>query len=245
MPYSTRTRDSILRRPIAAQNTIPDQDIWYQKGLDAEQARQDAEDYNWYASNYGVQQPDGSYFGPELRPQPQLDYDPSVRQVGQPMRRFEPYQQTPAWLEAVSDILVGYDPREGAENYDPEYDRAAWEDAWMLGMVPGVGKAAQAARLAGTAAFGGSIVNDARAGRIPGLIDATFLSGLPYRAARAAKNFAGAYKQRRALEKALRARALKRPDPNVRAFDTRRGRMEDIYVSPDMEFTPYEEVKFR
>lgn len=238
-------RRSMGRPWMSKQSSIPSTQSWRSNAnaVDELAYQNDLED--WYARNYGVQQPDGSYFGPEMRQAPEGSFDVGPRQVGQPMRRFEPYQQTPEWLERVSDILVGYDPREGAENYDPEYDRAAWEDAWMLGMVPGVGKAAQAARLAGTAAFGGSIVNDARSGRMPGLIDATFLSGLPYRAAHAAKNFAGAYKQRRALEKALRARSLTRPNPNVRAFDTRRGRMEDIYVAPDMEFTPYEEVKFR
>lgn len=37
MPYSTRTRDRILRRPIAEQNTIPDADLWRQQALTVEE----------------------------------------------------------------------------------------------------------------------------------------------------------------------------------------------------------------
>ena len=244
MPYSTRTRDRILRRPIAAQNTIPDQDIWYQKGLDAEQARQDAEDYNWYLLNRGMMQPDGSYFGPELRPHPQLDYDPSVRQVGQPMRQIEYVDQPSRNMEAFSDLLFGYDPREVAEDYEPD-DGMVPAEALALGLVPGpVGRVAN--KVIGPA-FAGEVAYETARGRQPGALDMMFMGGLATHAAsranRARRAFQQGYKQGRArkmAEQARRARAL--DAPRVRMQNARTGRWDEVNAYP--EFVPYEEVRF-
>lgn len=247
MPYSTISRDRILRRPIAEQNTIPDQDIWYQRMADAEQARYDDEDYNWYLQNRGVMQPDGSYFGTELRPSPKLDYDPSVRQVGQPMRDYEAYgDYDPRLMENVGDLVLGYDPREGSPDYEYE-EPSAMDEAMFAGIfAPGaVGKVAGAA-------LGADIAYDiARGRRVPGALDMTWLGGMGARAvgmgARAAKKAAWMYGQDR-LTRAIRKRAARQAarralnSPTKRMYDVTSKKWRDI--SPYIEEVPYEEVRF-
>lgn len=243
MPYSTRTRDRILRRPIAAQNTIPDQDIWYQRMADAEQARYDDEDYNWYLQNRGVMQPDGSYFGEELKPAPRLDYDPRVRQVGQPMRDYEAYGDYDRRLmENVGDLVLGYDPREGSPDYEYE-NPSAMDKAMFAGVfAPGA-----VGRVAG-AALGADIAYDIARGRhVPGALDMMWLGGMGARAARnayrAGRAFKGGYqagRARRAAEQAARARALEAPKKRIYDVTSRRWRE----ISPYIEEVPYEEVRF-
>lgn len=241
MPYSTRTRDHILRRPIAAQNTIPDQDIWYQRMADAEQARYDDEDYNWYLQNRGVMQPDGSYFGEELKPVPRLNYDPRVRQVGQPMRDYEAYGDYDRQLmENVGDLVLGYDPSEGSPDY--EYENPSAMDKAMFAGVFGPGAVG---RVAG-AALGADIAYDIARGRhVPGALDMMWLGGM---GARAAKKAAWMYGQDR-LTRAIRkraarqaaSRALNAPQGRVMR-NAATGRLET--VSPYIEEVPYEEVRF-
>lgn len=78
----------------------------------------------------------------------------------------------------------------------------------------------------------------------PGLVDAAMI-GVPFMvrpAYRGGKAFINAYKNRRAYERMLKANALPKPRPNTKAWTGRR--FEDVYVDPNMEFTPYEEVRF-
>lgn len=243
MTYSTRTRDRILPRPIAAQNTIPDQDIWYQRMADAEQVRYDDEDYNWYLQNRGVMQPDGSYFGEELKPAPLLNYDPRVRQVGQPMRYIEYVDQPSRNMEAFSDLLFGYDPREGSEDYEPD-DGMVPAEALAFGLVPGpVGRVAN--KVIGPA-FAGEVAYETARGRQPGALDMMFMGGLATHAAsranRARRAFQQGYKQGRARKMAEQARGARALDvPSVRMQNARTGRWDDVNAYP--EFVPCE-VRF-
>lgn len=244
MPYSTRTRDRILRRPIAEQNTIPDADLWRQQAFDVEQSRYDDEDYNWYLQNRGVTQPDGSYFGPEMRPAPSIDYDPRVRQVGKPMRSVEyyPEESDNRFYENLSDLALGYDPREGAPDYEPEYGGSAQNAMFGAMFVPG-----RVGRTAG-ALVGADIAYDIARGRhVPGAIDMMWLGGMGARAARnayrAGRAFKGGYqagRARRAAEQAARARALEAPKKRIYDVTSRRWRE----ISPYIEEVPYEEVRF-
>lgn len=246
-------RSRTIPRYYAPQESVPSTRYWNQRALDLEeQAAQ--EDYereaeNWYRMNRGVQQPDGSYFGQELSEAPRLNYDPNVRQVGQPMRIREAYVQPSPGMERFSDFLLGYDPREGAEDYEPEYEEDPLYDAALLGFVPGAGAASRAARGIGAAAFGGIIGKDVAEGRRLGALDLAFMGGAAGAGARrlgqARKSFQEGFRRgraRRAYERALRKQALPQPGPNRRVFNGRR--FEDRYVDPNMEYTPYEEVGF-
>lgn len=244
MPHSTMTRDRILRRPIAAQSTIPDAGLWSQQAFDVEQSRYDDEDYNWYLQNRGVMQPDGSYFGPEMRPAPSIDYDPRVRQVGQPMRPVEyyPEESDNRFYEKLGDLVLGYDPREGAPDYEPAYGGSARKAMFGTMLVPG-----RVGRTAGALVGADIAYNIARGRRVPGLIDMMWLGGLGARAARNAYRaglaFKGGYqagRARSAAEQAARASAL--GAPRVRMQNARTGRWDEVNAYP--EFVPYEEVRF-
>lgn len=71
-----------------------------------------------------------------------------------------------------------------------------------------------------------------------GLLVAPFVARPAYKAGKA---FTKAFKDRRAYEKVLRANALPMPKPNKKVFTGRK--FEDMYIDPEMEFTPYEEVR--
>ena len=246
MPYSNELDYDYMGNPVARQNTIPSGRNWRMNAAVAkEAARKAAEEeemYNWYLQNRGVMSPEGDYYGPELSAAPHLDYDPTVRQVGQPMRRREAYPQyDERFMDNLGDLVLGYDPREGAEDYEPEEFGTA--DKAMFGAMFAPGRVG---RTAG-ALLGADIAYDiARGRRVPGAIDAMWLGGLGARGARnayrAGKAFTNAYKNRRAYERMLKANALPRPRPNTKAWTGRR--FEDVYVDPNMEFTPYEEVRF-
>ena len=241
MPYPRRD-DRLIRHHVAPQSTVPDRDLWFRNADEVERTRYDDEDYDWYLQNRGVMQPDGSYFGPEIGPGPKLDYDPSVRQVGQPMRNVEYYpgESDDRFYGNLEDLVLGYDPMEGAEGYEPEYDAA---DQAMFGamFMPG-----RIGRTAGTL-VGADIAYDiARGRRIPGAIDMTWLGGMGVRAARnayrAGKAFKGGYqagRARRAAEQAMKSRMLE--VPKVRRQNARTGRWDEVDAYP--EFTPYEEVR--
>lgn len=242
MPYR-REFEPVLRRPIASQESVPSSAYWRQRALDFEdQAAQ--EDYeremeNWYLQNQGVVQPDGSYFGPEIGPRRTHD------QFGTPIS-YQEIQDHPVG-RAIDDLLLGYDPREGAEGYEPEYDDSELYDAALLGFVPGGRLGARAARKAGSAAFAGIVGKDVTDGRRLGALDLAFVGGLAGAGARRAKSagqsFRRGYQQgraRRAYEEALRRNTL--PQPKVRRQNARTGRWDEVNAYP--EFAPYEEVRF-
>ena len=247
MPYSDELDYDYMGNPVARQNTIPTGRNWRMNAAVAkEAARKAAEEeemYNWYLQNRGVMSPEGDYYGPELSAAPHLDYDPTVRQVGQPMRRREAYPQyDERFMDNLGDLVLGYDPREGAEGYEPEEFGTA--DKAMFGAMFAPGRVG---RTAG-ALLGADIAYDiARGRRVPGAIDAMWLGGLGARGARnmyrAGKAFGRGYqagKARRMAEHAMRARALNAP--KVMMQNARTGRWDEVNAYP--EFTPYEEVRF-
>ena len=236
------------RRPwIAGQSTIPSTQSWRSNAEDVGETAYQNELEDWYASNYGVQQPDGFFVGPGMQKAPAGSFDVGPRQVGQPMRRFEPYQQSPKWMDRLGDIVLGYDPREGAEDYDPEYEDSSLAQAALMSFVPGRGILSRGARKVGAGAFAGLVGEDAAAGRQLGALDLTFMGGLAgqlgMRANRARKSFMHGYRRgrvRRAAEEAMRARALE--GKRVKMMNARTGRWDEVY--PMEEFTPYEEIGF-
>lgn len=242
MPYPRRD-DRLIRHHVAHQNTVPDRDLWFRNADEVERTRYDDEDYNWYLQNRGVMQPDGSYFGPELRQAPHLDYDPRVRQVGQRMRNVEyyPEEYDDRFYDNLSDLVMGYDPKEGAEDYEPEEFGTA--DKAMFGAMFAPGRIG---RTAG-ALLGADIAYDiARGRRVPGAIDMIWLGGMGLRGARnayrAGKAFKGGYqagRARRAAEKAAQSRML--DAPKIRRQNASTGRWDEVNAYP--EFIPYEEVR--
>lgn len=243
MPYRSEYDYGMRYNPVARQSTIPSRRDWMQNANDVEDIRRQQELEDWYRMNRGMQQPDGSYFGPEMGTMPELNYDPNVRAVGEPMRQYEAFPDYDTrTMDRVSDLILGYDPREGAEGYEPE-GMGQGEAALFGGMfMPG-----KVGRTAG-ALLGADIAYDiARGRRIPGAIDAMWLGGLGARAARGAvragKAFGRGYqagRARRAAEQAMRSRALNAP--KVRRQNARTGRWDEVNAYP--EFTPYEEVRF-
>lgn len=236
-------RNRIIPRYYAQQESIPSSGYWRQRALDFEdqaaQEEYEREAENWYLQNRGVMQPDGSYFGPEIGPRRTHD------QFGNPIS-YQEIHDYPIG-RAIDDLMLGYDTREGAEGYEPEYDDSELYDAALLGFVPGGRFGARAARKAGSAAFAGIVGKDVADGRRLGALDLAFVGGLGAAGARRAKaagsSFRRGYQQgkaRRAYEQALRSRAL--PSPKVRRQNARTGRWD--YVDQYPEFTPYEEVDF-
>lgn len=243
MPYSTEF-DYERGNRIARQSTIPSSRNWrldaHAKREAARKAAEEEEMYNWYLQNRGVMSPEGDYYGPELSAAPQLDYDPTVRQVGQPMRRREAYPQYDERLmENVGDLVLGYDPREGAEGYFERPTNPAETAVFGAAFAPGrVGRAAGAL-------LGADIAYDiARGRRVPGAIDVMWLGGM---GARAAKKAAWMYYQDK-LTRAIRKRAARQAKrralnaPKVRRQNARTGRWDEVNAYP--EFVPYEEVRF-
>lgn len=236
------------RRPwITGQSTIPSTQSWLSNAEDVGETAYQNELEDWYASNYGVQQPDGFFVGPEMQKAPVGSFDMGPRQVGQPMRRFEPYQQSPKWMDRLGDIVLGYDPREGAEDYDPEYEDSSLAEAALMSFVPGRSILSRGARKVGAGAFAGLVGEDAAAGRQLGALDLMFMGGLAGHGVRAAdrarRSFQYGYKMgkaRRAAEQARRARAL--DVPRVRMQNARTGRWDEVNAYP--EFVPYEEIGF-
>ena len=244
MSYFNELDYDYMGNPVARQNTIPSGRNWRMNAAVAkEAARKAAEEeemYNWYLQNRGVMSPEGDYYGPELSAAPHLDYDPTVRQVGQPMRRREAYPQyNERLMDNLGDLVLGYDPREGAEGYEPEEFGTA--DKAMFGAMFAPGRVG---RTAG-ALLGADIAYDIASGRrVPGAIDAMWLGGM---GARAAKKAAWMYYQDK-LTRAIRKRAARQAQrralntPKVRMQDARTGRWNEIpkYI----EEVPYEEVRF-
>lgn len=248
MPYSTRNTDHILRRPIASQESVPSSDYWRRKAIDdierSEQEAYEKEMYDWYLQNRGVQQLDGSYFGPEIGPrvtQDQFGNPISYQNIdtGRPMYRLG---------KAADEFLLGYDPREGAEDYEPvEEEGDAFENAMLLGLVPGAGRAGSAMRGVSELAFADYLKNQATGNSRMGAVDVAFGTGLGSRLARNVNRSRKAFQQgfrqgraRKAYEEALRRNAL--PQPKVRRQNARTGRWDEVNAYP--EFTPYEEVRF-
>lgn len=242
-----REFEPVLRRPIASQESVPSSAYWRQKAFDLEdqaaQEEYEREMENWYLQNRGVVQPDGSYFGPELGAMPDLEYNSRVRQVGQPMRRYEAYPEYDERLmENVGDLVLGYDPREGAEGYFERPTNEAETALFGAAFAPG-----KVGRTAG-ALLGADIAYDiVRGRRIPGAIDVMWLGGLGARGARniyrAGKAFGSGFKAgraRRATEQAMRARSLNAP--KVRMQNARTGRWDEVPMY--IEEVPYEEVRF-
>ena len=250
MPYSTEF-DYERGNRIARQSTIPSSRNWrlnaYAKRETARKAAEEEEMYNWYLQNRGIMSPEGDYYGPELSAAPHLDYDPTVRQVGQPMRRREAYPQYDERLmDNLGDLVLGYDPREGAEGYELEEFGTA--DKAMFGAMFAPGRVG---RTAG-ALLGADIAYDiARERRVPGAIDAMWLGGLGARGARnayrAGKKAAWMYYQDK-LTRAIRKRAERQARrrslnfPTKRMYDVTNRKWND--VSPYIEEVPYEEVRF-
>ena len=245
--------DRIIATPKATQSTIPTTRKWRSDAREVAQQADDDAMMDWYLQNRGVQSPDGGYFGPELSAAPALDYDPSVRQVGQSMRAREAIpvrtRGEAQFMDNLNDLVMGYDPREGRADYFPE-EGSALEAGLFGGMfVPGA-----VGRMSG-GLLGLGIAKDIAGGRhVPGLIDAAWLGGM---GTGMAKETAWMYWQdrlsrairRRAArqaERALKANALPLPDPNRTVIEKGmfgRPRATRRYVDPSMEFTPYEEVR--
>lgn len=236
-------RSRMIPRYYAQQESVPSSSYWRQRALDfqdlAAQEEYEREAENWYLQNRGVMQPDGSYFGPEIGPRRTHD------QFGNPIS-YQEIHDYPVG-RAIDDLLLGYDPREGAEGYEPEYDDSELYDAALLGFVPGGRIGARAARKAGSAAFAGIVGKDVADGLRLGALDLAFVGGLGAAGARRAKAAGGAFrrgyqqgKARLAYEEALRRNAL--PQPKVRRQNARTGRWDEVNAYP--EFTPYEEVEF-
>lgn len=111
-------------------------------------------------------------------------------------------------------------------------------------MVPGVGEYL----------YGSEVAEQIGEGGMPGFVE-TAAFGVPIakaaarRAFRIGKGLLNAQRTseaRRAaraeMDRQMRRNALPRPRPNTKAWTGRR--FEDVYVDPNMEFTPYEEVRF-
>ena len=193
------------------------------------------DNYNWYLQNQGVMQPDGSYFGAELVQAPELNYDPNIRQVGQPMRKVEgraDYNER--MMDNIGDIVLGYDPREGVEDEDDVDAKAAL----LLGSFsPG-----KVGRLAG-AAFGADVAYDVAKGRyVPGVLDMMWLGGMGKNAAKKAVNMYYQDKLTRAVRKRAARNAARKavPQPTIRMQDARTGKWNE--VSPYIEVVPSEVI---
>ena len=198
---------------------------------------------------FGVNLPENLQYGrPELKAMPKLDYDPSVRQVGQPVRNYEAApvrsRKDQMFLDNVNDLLVGYDPTEGTADHET--------DDSMLGMGMFAGSFAPGP--IGTASAAGLALNDlsemASGRRVPGVLDATWLLGMGAGAVGKAAWMYGQDRLTRAIRKrtARQAarRALSQPDPNRTVIERGmfgRPRATRRYVDPSMEFTPYKEVR--
>lgn len=205
-----------------------------------EKAYKDAveeDNYNWYLQNRGVMQPDGSYFGTELVQAPELNYDPNVRQVGQPMRNVEAradYDER--MMDNIGDLVLGYDPRESQEGFEGEDDD--YKSALFLGSFsPG-----RAGRLAG-AAFGADVAYDVAKGRyVPGVLDMMWLGGMGKNAAKKAAKMYYQDKLTRAVRKRSARQAARRavPQPTIRMQDARTEKWNDI--SPYIEVVPSEVI---
>lgn len=203
-----------------------------------EKAYKDAveeDNYNWYLQNRGVMQPDGSYFGAELVQAPELNYDPNVRQVGQPMRKVEgraDYDER--MMDNVGDLILGYDPREGVEDEDDSDAKAA---LFLGSFSPG-----KVGRLAG-AAFGADVAYDVAKGRyVPGVLDMMWLGGMGKNAAKKAAKMYYQDKLTRAVRKRSARNAARKAiqQPTIRMQDARTGKW--IEVSPYIEEVPSEVI---
>lgn len=247
MPYR-RDYEPVLRRPIASQESVPSSAYWRRKAIDdierGEQEAYEREMYDWYLRNRGVQQPDGSYFGPEIGPRATRD------QFGTPIgyQNIDTNRPMYRFGKAADDFLLGYDPREGAEGYEPsEEEGDAFENAMLLGLVPGAGRAGAAMRGVSELAFADYLKNRATGNSRMGALDVAFGTGLGSRFARNVNRSRKAFQQgfrqgraRKAYEEALRRNAL--PQPKVRRQNARTGRWDEVNAYP--EFVPFEEVRF-
>lgn len=263
MPYSIRTRDRILRRPIAAQNTIPNgmADARYSEELLKWQRQDDlnrgylSEDDKerfidaFSTGNYDNVIPEGDLFT-------RRRYDDARDYID----RISYYYGIPR--EEVAKRYVNEMNSENSrmrhsiEPLDPSTQqsfasRLIWgdddpEDELADEQTPGEGAADIGWDL--TPFWGLMYARELekkwQRGYKPGLVEAAML-GIPFVARpvyRAGKAFMNAFRNRRAYERALKANALPMPEPNTKVFTGRK--FEDKYVAPDMEFTPYEEVRF-
>lgn len=142
--------------------------------------------------------------------------------------------RTPSKAEA---FLFGVNPPD-AEEHDFLSPRT------LAYLVPGVGEYL----------YGSEVAEQVGRGGMPGFVE-TAAFGVPIakaaarRAFRIGKGLLNAKRvseARRAaqaeMDRQMRSRVLPRPRPNTKAWTGRR--FEDVYVDPNMEFTPYEEVRF-
>ena len=145
-----------------------------------------------------------------------------------------PHSLEPAEQQSrASAFLFGYNP-------NPSED-FGWKDAAEFGIY--------AAPVVGNAYYASELVDRVREGAVPGFLEGALavpIAGHVLKRApkylRGLKNFRAQQEARRAFEMELDKRALTRPRPNTKAWTGRR--FEDVYVDPNMEFTPYEEVRF-
>lgn len=145
-----------------------------------------------------------------------------------------PHSLEPAGQQSrASAFFFGYNPNGGKD--------FGWKDAAEMGVY--------AVPVVGNTYYASEIVDRIRNGEVPGFLEAAMavpiaghvLKRVP-KYLRGFKNFRAQQEARRAFERELDKRALTRPRPNTKAWTGRR--FEDVYVDPNMEFTPYEEVRF-
>lgn len=141
----------------------------------------------------------------------------------------------------ASAFLFGYNPNGGGEDF-------GWKDAAEFGIF--------SAPVVGNAYYASELVDRIKNGEIPGFLEGALavpIAGHVLKRApkylRGLKNFRAKQEARRAFERELDKRALTMPKPNKKVleqgnFPWSRSKMVDRYVDPNMEFTPYEEVRF-
>lgn len=153
-----------------------------------------------------------------------------------------PHSLEPAGQQSkLNAFLFGYDPNPSGEDF-------GWKDAAEFGIY--------AAPVVGNAYYASELVDRVREGAVPGFLEGALavpIAGHVLKRApkylRGLKNFRAQQEARRAFERELDKRALTMPKPNKKVleqgtFPWSRSKMVDRYVDPNMEFTPYEEVRF-
>lgn len=225
-------------RYIAEQSTIPSKSARIRDinaaNIAAARDQANRELLEQYELSRGVQVPGQEYYGPELHGRRTVD------QFGNPLsyQNVDPNTAFRRFGRELNDLAFGYDPRQGAEGYIPEYGPE--EGALFAGsFVPG-----RMGRMAG-AALGIDIAKDIATGkRIPGALDMMWLGGMGRRAAGKAAWMYYQDKLTRAIRKRAERQAARRAlnAPTKRVYDVNSRKYIDI--NPYIEEVPYEEVRF-